>query len=236
MYHNNTFYQAKPMSTDSQRTAGYISVGYDQNVGYQGLDEINMWVLKMHMAHTFENFNLSYGAYGFTGNYNNKTTLPGPVDNVENVGNAYFTNKATSGFGLNTSANYYIRSGRTDIRIIGLELGYNNESGDYLNYRRSASSLPNIFTDPSSNIFTAGLNSEIIWHNKKDPSIQYGFKLYMGTVFGDHTYVNTNSSNTIGNFNATTLDGSFSFFFQLKRYFLVFDGNNGVTWSLGLKL
>jgi hypothetical protein len=219
------------MSSDEKKAATYISAGFDQNKGATDFtfnDEINMGVLNINRSHTFQNFNLSYGGYGFIGNYNNKSTQPGPVDNSQQVGSAYFTSKAFSGFGLNASADYFTSTGRADWRCIGVELAYNKESGDYLNYRQTASAQPNIFTDHNSEILTAGISSEVIFHGSNQ-DFQYGFKLCLGSALGNHLYTNTSNTNTLGSFNASSPELTLSIYAQLHKYFLVLDaGDAGV--------
>lgn len=229
-------YLPKPMSTDSQKTANYISAGVSQDPGTDEniIDELTSGYLIYNHSQTFTNFSYSLGGYGFAGLYQNNSTKVGTADTKQQVGSAYFDNKGFYGFGLQSSACVLTVVNNTEFRPIGIELSYSNEFGDYLNYRRTASQQPFIYTDKSSVNLCAGLSTELIFHAANYPENQFGFRLCLGKTFGNHNQ-NNDSGRLVQDYSAPVVTGSFTFFMQIKPCIMVLEANDGVMFRLGYR-
>lgn len=206
LFKSGIAYQPKPISFDSVKNSNFISVG----LGSVSKTEYESTIFQFdyNRGHTFKNINLSYGAFGLAGSAKN---LKVPPEN-----NFYFKRKSFSGLGAKAAFNSFITSGRTDFRIIGLEVAYSKEFGEFADYRIMVLNDSDFYSIVNTGLLTAGLSSEVIWHHKKAISTQFGIRLYVGETFGDYYYINS-----LERYNPTNLAGtnaSLSFFFQTKRF------------------
>ena len=69
LYHQDIAYQPKPASFDSLKTANYISGGINYYLDQTWSDLLVSAQFNFSRAHVFNNFNLSYGAFGVAGDY-----------------------------------------------------------------------------------------------------------------------------------------------------------------------
>lgn len=230
LYKNDMAYQFKPMSTDEQKDATYISAALNlsggANANYN--DQVVMGQLSFDRANTFENLNVTYGAYGFLGSYQNTTT--------QTTDPGYFNTKSFAGYGFRGSANVYAQSGNMDLRLFGVAAAFSQESGAYSDFRKYAQNLPGYYTDASQSIFTAGFTNEISWKMERNHDIQLGYRIFAGGVFGDHRYVNANDPNSYNSIydihNRFTISGSF--FTQIQRYTMVAELQNFDAFTIRL--
>ena len=190
-YHQDIAYQPKPASFDSVKSATYISGGINLSTNSNLNDDQTAGEIDISEGHSFKNFNLAYGAFGAYGDYQNSAISKGDAN--------YFTEKYYGVIGGRASANFTFPQGNADIRLIGFEVAYSHEFGDYAAYRRYLNNQPNFYVDPRTDLFTAGLTSEVIFHKRNDPNFQQGIRLFVGGTFGrnplDDSYYNTNKSN-----------------------------------------
>ena len=229
MYSNDVSYQPKPMSSDSNDHAGYVSLSYlsaeapnDNN----SFDMITGELINIGQGYTFDNFNLSYGAFGGIGSYSNQT-------NKDATQPAYFNNKSFGNLGGRFSANAFVNSGHVDIRFMGIEMAYSHEFGDYADFRKSIRGQPNFFTDSRSDIVTIGGSSEVIWHGSRKQR-QYGFRLFLGRTIGDNAYRNPAAPSQL--YYPVTNTVSFAYFMQVKKVFFVAEFHtDGVEYKAGLR-
>src|SRR6476660_3934327 len=112
-------YIPKPISFDSIHTSNYITAGYGGK-SLNNLDESAGFAeLSIFRSHYLNKMNFAYGANGYVGTY---SARPGR----DNYNQAQVINKlGFSGLQLHSSTNFVTSSGRTDFRIIGLEIYYN---------------------------------------------------------------------------------------------------------------
>ncbi len=189
LYKTDVHYQFKPMSSDSVKTANYGSAGIGIGSGVNLQDQIVMGEASYNRANTLQNFNFSYGASAYLGDYQNHV--------IQQQEAEYFTDKLIAGFGLRGSADIYANTGRTDVRF-GIEAAYSNEFGSYADFRKDVQKNSNFYADATNSLFTGGVTAEVIWHNKKELSTHYGYRLFIGSVFGSHSltnnYIGTNSN------------------------------------------
>lgn len=226
LYKSDIAYQYKPMSSDSVKNANYVSGAISIGRGVNQQDNVLIGHASFSRANTFQNFNVAYGGYGFFGNYQN-TSIP-------NYQPGYFTNKYLSGIGIRGSANVYTPSGRTDLRLLGIEASYSKEFGAYTGFREYAQSLPGFYTNANTGLLTAGLTSEIIWHNQRDLNTQYGYRLFIGSVFGNQNLYNSNDPNGYSPYNDNSdfcISGAF--FVNVTRVHFVVEYQNFSTVTLG---
>jgi hypothetical protein len=209
-YNNDISYQPKPISADTVHHATYISASLINGQGANTNDALTAGELNLGMAYTLKHFNIAYGAFGAAGSFNNQTIPQGQP--------YYFSNKFAGITGGRASFNYYITSGRVDIRILGIEAAYSHEFGDYANYRKDVAGVPGFYTNTLTNLFTVGGSSEVTWY-ARDPSLQFGFRLFLGATNG--SYPNYNFYNNQREY------GSFAYFMQIKKYFMVAEFNSG---------
>jgi hypothetical protein len=231
-------YMPKPMSSDTVKTANYVSAGVskDNGIDQNFSDDLISGLLIYNRSQTFTNFSYSVGGYGFAGLYQNNVTTSGLSDSKTQVGSAYFKSNGFYSYGLQTSACFVTMLNKTELRLIGLELSYNNEFGDYLRYRKTASQQPYIYTDKFSENFNVGLSTELIFHAQQDLENQFGFRFYLGETLGNHNQ--TNYSNPLmQDYSGSEINGSFTFFLQVTRYFMTFEAANGnsATFRLGYR-
>jgi hypothetical protein len=179
---NNFIYQPKPVYRDSAVTATYLSQNTYLGPGYNWFRDINVFTqLSSHRSHTFRYANLSYGTFGFVGNYSLAASRKNPVLYPLTGNKLYY------GYGIRTGINLNIPTSRIDFRFIGLEMIANRESGEYTRFRRSLAADPpeRIFASPDQNLFAAAITSEICI---KGPEGSFGgVKLLAGRSFFEQT-------------------------------------------------
>jgi len=220
MYANDISYQPKPLSTDSVHHSTYASATYwsgsPTNNNNNG-DEITGWQLNVGQGHTFKGFNIAYSAFAGFGSYLNQT------NNTTSQPN-YFKNESFGNAGGRFSANTFITSGLVDIRLVGFEMAYSHEFGDYAGYRRNVAGQTNYFVDTRTDLVTLGGTSEVVWHSRKQP-LQFGLRLFLGETLGDNSYKNANDPSHL--YYPNQQDFSMAYFMQIKNAIFVLEVNNG---------
>ncbi|RKR83817.1 hypothetical protein BDD43_4031 [Mucilaginibacter gracilis] len=224
LYNNNSTYLAKPMHTDSAKSASYVSGGLGLGSGIDLKDNTYMGLLRLDHANTFDNINLAYGVFGFAGSYENTS--------IEKTEANYFNNKFFAGLGANASANFFIPlNDKVDLRIIGIDLAYSSEFGDYADFRKAVRSQPGFHTDINNNLFSGGLTTEVAWRGRNNPQIHYAVKGYLGKTFGNHDF-NDYTNSYYNNSEYNNINYSASFFVQMRKYFFVVERQNIVNVNL----
>lgn len=174
----------KPASFDSVKVANYISGGLNAYSNTNVNDFAFSGQLNLSRGYVFSNFNVAYGAFGVFGDYQS--------DQADKTSPHYFTDKYFEAVGGRFSANAFVNSGRIDFRFIGVEMAYSHEFGTYASYRQYLNTQPGTFVDPRTDLFTIGLTTEVIFHNRNNSDIENGFRGFLGTTLGhdelDDTY------------------------------------------------
>ena len=217
LYRNSAFYQPKPLSGDSAKSATYITGGLGASTGTNLNDNIYMGQLSLDEAHTFDNFNLSYGVFGYAGTYQNTS--------LQTTDAGYFNSKAFLGYGGKFSADFFTKMENIDFRLLGVEFLYSNETGEYADYRNAVKANSNIYSDPNNSVFSGALTSEVAWKGKRNPDVQYSVRGYLGTTFGNHTYSNGTTTSQLDE-NNNKINVGASFFVQIKKYCITFERQN----------
>jgi len=228
LYHHDIAYQPKPTSFDTVKTANYVSAAFG---AYPSEDYNNTLVsgqINLSQGYVFNNFNLAYGAFGVFGDYQNGTgdkTKP-----------SYFTDKFFGAVGGRMSANFFTTSDNVDFRFIGMEAAYSHEFGSYADYRKSVLnySQSNVYVDPRTDLFTVGLTTEVIFHNR-DNTLTHGIRGFLGTTLGhnqlDDTYY---SGDTPQEKFFLHIFPEASYFIKYKNYFGTAEIGNQFFFRFGL--
>lgn len=230
LYKNDIAYQFKPMSSDSLKSANYLTATIYTGIG-DTKDNMTYGRLSFNRSNTYKNFNIAYGGYGVFGDYKNY--------DLNDIDAGYFKNKYLSALGLRFSADTYYTEGNADIREIGIELAYSKEFGQYKEFRASGKDQPYIYTDARTSVLTAGVTNEIIWHNKNNRSTQYGYRFYLGTVIGNHDFINNNDP--INTYSPLpfykNIVAAGTGFVQIGHFQFIAENQNisSITFSLGYK-
>lgn len=218
IYERDISYQPKPMSSDSVHHASYASLAYfssgpanDKNSN----DIIQGGQFNIGQGYTFDNFNLSYGAFGEVGDYQNQ-------NNTDPTQPHYFANKSFETLGGRFSADMFINTGNVDVRFAGIEMAYSKQFGAYGDYVDALNGTANYFVNTRTNLFTIGGTSEVIWHSQRQP-LQFGLRLFIGRTTGDDLYRNPTNLGTV--YYPQTQTISLAYFMQVKKYFFVAEIN-----------
>jgi hypothetical protein len=145
-------YKSIPTNTDSIRSATYVQGGISlggANVYYQ--DGNNSFMAGLHRSHNFGRFQAYYGIRGVLGSYridsvHNSTGRLFHNDYLdEDLINANAKNKFYGAAGAFGALNYLSDTRWGEWRILGAELAWDKEFGEYLDFRK-------ILRDTSANI------------------------------------------------------------------------------------
>ncbi|MFI5138719.1 MAG: hypothetical protein ACHQIM_12905 [Sphingobacteriales bacterium] len=230
LYHQDIVYQPKPASFDTVKAANYFSAGIGvnntTNSGINGSNQLFSGQFNLSRGYVFNNFNLACGAFGFFGDYKNDVIKQGPN---------YFSDKFAGAVGGRASADIFISSGNADIRIIGLEAAYSHEYGSYAGFRQFINTNNFYYTDPRTNLFSMGLTSEVIFHNRYN-NMEHGIRGFVGTTFGynelNYRYLPTQETSGLN--RPSKIFGNVSYFIKVKKYFATFETGENIFLRVGL--
>lgn len=215
---NDISYLPKPLSIDSNKTQNYLSASFASSALPLEIGTFTMGYLNYNRSHTFKNFNIAYGAFGFYGGtdddgYNNAIR---PLDKN-------FSGKEFYGGGLRSSIGVFETSGNTEFRILNWENTISFEGGSYASLRKTLryDNEPLSIGSDKTVLFTTGGSTEIIWRGSKNTNRNYGFRLFVGATTGLKQNINYTDNKLSG------LATDFSFFLKIKRAYGVFSqGSN----------
>ncbi len=229
LYHQDIAYQPKPASFDSVKSRTYASAGLNTYLNSNLSDLVVSGQVNLSRGYVFNNFNLAYGAFGVFGDYENGAIQQGQPN--------YFTDKFFGAVGGRASANFFINSGRTDFRFIGMEMAYSHEFGDYANFRQSVLSQPNYYVDPRTELFSIGLTSEVLFHNVNNPSVQHGIRVYLGTTLGHNRLEDTYYTDQTAEAKLfRNIYPKASYFITFKQFFGTFEAGQNIFIRFGVKI
>jgi hypothetical protein len=218
----------KPTSFDSVKSANYISAGINLYSNSQQTDFITSGQVNLSRGHVFNNVNLAYGAFGVLGDYENGNIQKGQPN--------YFSDRVFGAVGGRFSANLFVNSSRIDFRYLGIEAAYSHEFGSYATLRQYYNTQPGFYVDPRTDLFTIGLTTEVIFHNRNNINFVHGFRGFLGTTLGhnqlDDTYYTTETSSTRLFRN---IFPKVTYFINYKKYFATIDGGTSFFLRFGVK-
>lgn len=223
-------YQAKPARFDSIKTNYYVSGNMYNDAAANVKDEINMVELQLSRAHLLgKRFNLAYGVFSFWGSYDNNS--------LTSDDDYYFTKKKFHGYGFRSSVNYILYpdgEDNSDLRFPCFEFSYSKESGAFAAYRKMMLNQPYYFTNDNTDLYTAGLSFEYIWHNWRKKHIRYSIRCFKGWTLENNDFYTQQQ-----HIKNDVLNRQFdiSFLFQYRQFLFLMDINKqapkiGLTFSL----
>ncbi|WP_143822084.1 hypothetical protein [Mucilaginibacter pedocola] len=178
LYQNDVQFMIKPHSKDSVKTRIYASGTYLAQSGANGQGSSGSGMLNVYQSRTIPHFNFSYGVMGYTGVYS-VSELNTSGTNAQNV----IVNKTFSGYGFNGSTSFYLSTKKTDFRIIGVDLSYTHEGGDYLAFRKAQVGQPNVRSAAQPQLFSYGIFTEFIV--RPNDATNFGFKFFTNHTAGN---------------------------------------------------
>lgn len=227
LYHHDIAYQPKPASFDSAKTATYLSGGVNMYTDPTWADFITMGQANLSQAHVFKNANLSYGAFGAIGDYEAGTSGNSPYN---------FTDKYFGAVGARLSGDLFTSYERMDFRYIGFEAAYSHEFGAYSEFRQFLSQHQQFRVDTRTELYTVGLTSEIIFHNKNNVNVQHGLRFFLGDTFGPNPYAGTNYfSQEVTPKPFDVIFPRVSYFLNVHHFFAVMEIGSEVSLRAGVK-
>lgn len=184
-------YHTTPLQIDSVKTATYGGLLLGAGAANDKLhDDIFFLRPSIYRSYSREDCQFYYGGNLTLGNYyvNKYDTFPsnfryGSTRDYLNarIINKQSGNKFFGGLGLQAGINYTIQfRGRHEWRI-GTESSYQNEFGDYLNFRKQLADSAATVIHRQSHFFTLGLYTELAF-KLRNGSI--GFKIAIGKPLG----------------------------------------------------
>ncbi|MDF2191899.1 hypothetical protein [Paraflavitalea sp. CAU 1676] len=180
---NSSTYKTIPLQNEGIASASYaglhISAG---NANHRGHDYTLNLSGTYHRSHNFEGFQATYGANFMLGNYRVRRFSPdSSTSRYDGLGfdpafiNDHTGNKFFGAWGINGSFNAVMKTDIGEWRILGTELSYTNEFGNYLNFRRKLPVYYANSVDPHNQYFTYGFFTELV--NTVGDGNTMGFKL-----------------------------------------------------------
>jgi hypothetical protein len=191
MFQNDVQYMSKPYSGDSVRHGTYASGTFMVTLNSGNIDEAeSAGLLNIYQSYTLKNpnLNISYGVLGFAGNYTG-----GNNNSLTDFDKSFY------GLGANFSMSPYINRDNIDWRIIGLDLTYTKEFGDYAAFRKRMPDTDTRTFYRNTDLFTYGIFTEAMI--KVSPVVSLAFKVGLNNTPGQKQYINGLPFDNIG-FNA----------------------------------
>ena len=238
LHGNEMTYWSKPTTRDSAKiTAVYASGNLTANSGYQAGDRLLLTQGAVYQSHTSKGANLSYGVFGYAGNYNVGTSRI-PLDK-------YQGNYGLYGGGLRASFNFNANIfDNIDWRFIGIDMAYSREFGSLSNLRRSIpDSLvrkdniqPNYDRDRiillrSPEMFTWGFTSEIVFKGKNNERL--ALKYFLGRSEQNYQSIYANNIWHLGNLTLAYQNDKVMISAQMAQLFSRPTINMGFGYRLG---
>ena len=227
LFHQDIAYMPKPASFDEKKTANYLSAGLNMHTNSSYNDVLVSGQLNLSRAHTFDNFNVAYGAFGTFGDYQNGSDDQSKPN--------YFRDKFFGAVGGRFSANAFVNSDNVDFRFIGVEAAYSHEFGDYATFRKTIATQPGFNVDTRTELFSMGLTTEVLFHSQNNTRLQHGIRGFLGTTFGYNTVNETlHNDDTATERMLRNLYPKAGYFIKYKDYFGTIEVGSAVFLRAGI--
>lgn len=226
LYHQDIAYMPKPTSWDEKKSATYISGGGNFNTSPNFDDAVVSGQINLSEGHIFKGANIAYGAFGSFGDYSSGSSSNGTS-----------ADRFFGAVGGRFSANLYVNNDRVDFRFIGVEAVYSHEFGSYSDFRKAYAKLsPDNYVDARTDLFSAGLTSEIIFHNRNNKHFQHGIRGYLGFTAG-HNPLNDTYYKDDNNYWAQrafrTIYPKAAYYIKINDFFGSIEAGSGVMLRFG---
>jgi len=195
--HISHYYRTIPLHSDSVKNATYANALLTLGNGNRILtDDFYSFQAGANRSFNFGNFQGYFGGDMTLGNYQlNPSDFPNSTNNG-------LTSKFFGAYGFNAAVNYVMPFDRGEWRVIGLETSFQNEFGDYLQFRKTFPPENALIVQTADWIKTLGVYTEFAWkvgHNKI-----FGYRLAAGGTFtSPKNYLGSDSTHTPGYFSNT---------------------------------
>lgn len=205
LFQSDMQYMNKPMSTDSVRHATYAFGTLALATGDKDFTTSSAsGILNFYQSYTFKqpNISLSYGVIGAAGSY----------EQAE-INNQPKFSKSFQSIGGNFSAAFYLPRKQVDWRVIGVDLVYNKEFGDYARLRKNLTNRGYYDFISPTGLFTYGIFTEVAV--KPSDKVSLMFKVGFNNSPGQpHELHNSPFNNA--NFDVVVNIRRFSIIYNLK--------------------
>lgn len=177
---NDLSYQPRPLSADSIRNSITI-MGNIASASGIGAPAVEMGILNIGAAKTYNALNYAFTAFGFAGVADHNGTDSDRSQPDRNYLPSF--DKSFYGFGLKTSIGYHetSRGGKADFRLINWENSISNEYGTYSHLRSNLHSRPTdyyrVYSSNRRVLWTTGLSTEIIFKYRKQSNFRNSFRV-----------------------------------------------------------
>ena len=191
-------YKEKPHYNGEKQSAFYLSADYNSGKHTQHTgpndDTKTISSFLVHRSITDKHYNFYYGLGGYFGKYIFTDEFEDLIINDES--------KKFYGVNLTTGTNYTLSTSWIDLRLLGLELGYNYEFGPLQNKLaelRSANN-PGLISINKKSMFSYNFYSEYVLKFSNNDALSFG------VFFGDLLFQDNEYSNAINaKFNGFTV-------------------------------
>jgi len=233
LYRRDIIYQPKPSSFDTVKAATYISAALNLAPFVNHNDQQESGQINVSRGYVFNHINLSYGAFGLLGDYENGAIATGKAN--------YFINKYYGALGARASANLFSTSSseRSEYRYLGFEAAYSHEFGAYAGFRQLLNSQPGYYVDPRTDLFTIGLTTEILTRTA-DKKVQQSLRLFLGSTLGYDQLTDANNKKAARDVYPQFFDPGFlglypkvSYYIKVKNYFGTAEIGGGIFMRFG---
>ncbi|WP_162915622.1 hypothetical protein [Paraflavitalea soli] len=227
---NTNQYRPTPMHQEGTPAATYAGFHFAAGgANHRWHDPTYSFAGTLHRSHNFGNFQASYGTNLILGNYsvrgfNIMDSIPFSDRAAFDIAgiNSRAGNKFFGAWGFTGSINVRTDVGKGEWRVLGTELTWNNEFGEYQSYRRKLPPGMATMVDRHRNYFTYGFFTEILGPVGAGQTLGYKVAWIaaahqvhdergIGQDFGRENYHPGYLSQTLHfTFGTTTLYGAFS--------------------------
>ena len=230
----NIGYMPKPMVGDSVRSKIYVTGTYGGATSPNASVNFTFGMLDIARSHTYEEFNFSYGGYGYFGKAKYDMEKPYTLD--KNIVQLPSFNKNTAGLGIKTSIGYHeVSSSRnTEFRLMNWENSLAWELGDYTQFRKDLYDSPinyyNLNVSNKTFIWTTGFSTEIIFRSPTTHNFKNAFRFFIGGSKG--IVKSFKEGESLNNYTAKTSAAfSFTYYLQYKSFSFTYElaTNNNAT-------
>lgn len=176
-YGTSKKYTAKPIYIDKDTAANYISlaVSSGKHPFEEGVSDTKLiGSLNYHHSKSFKKYNFYYGLGLNYGNYKFKNSLENVIK--ENETQSFYVINPKIGFSFKST------SSNIEYEIIGIELNYNYENGDYQNKLAEIEPSNAIRIVNEKSLFSFNIFTEVLF--KIDENNTLGLGLFSGGVLG----------------------------------------------------
>lgn len=251
LHTHDLFYQARPITPQdsSVATATYVGGQLVSGNGYTGRgngqhDSHTLGILQASRAHSWRTGAVSYGAFGYLGEYRiNKYTFSEYDANKQILPSAYEGTYGFYGWGLRGSAYFNTVLGRSvSWRFAGVEWAFSQEYGDLYDVRQripeqriprgSGSGYDEWFIARSRSMATVALASELEILNGPTRNKAFVFRYAVGKSLPDYTRA--------GWFNTVSFAAAYHYYRHAFHFHIGNTGRKsafqiGYQYRLGLK-